>query len=101
MAPIAQVVKALKLGHDLMGGFAPGNPPEELDDVAELAHEGASPVPLDADVQIVIELEQVESGRGTLGHGGPCFPRFVKMLGFTLCKIAEELGHGHFGLTEN
>ena len=59
MAAIAEVVERLQLGEDLIGGLGARHAAVQLDDVAELAGERAAARKLHADVEIVLELEQV------------------------------------------
>src|SRR5579875_4022766 len=71
MTAEAQRVKALDLGEHLFGGFGTRFAAVELDDVAELAGERAAARILDADVEVVFELEQIEArwrGFGDVGR---------------------------------
>ena len=59
MAAIAAVVERLQLGEDLVVGLGARHAAVQLDDVAELAGERAAARILHADVEILLELQQV------------------------------------------
>ena len=59
MAAIAVIVERLQLGENLIVGLGARHAAIQLDDVAELAGERAAARILHADVEIVIELEQI------------------------------------------
>src|SRR5262249_32060142 len=64
VAAVAQVVELLQLGQDLGVRLRPRDLAEELDAVTELAAEGAAAAPLDPDMVVSLQLEQVEARRG-------------------------------------
>ena len=61
MAAIAEIVEALQLRQNLVVGLGARHAAVELDDVAELAGERAAARELDADVEIMVEFEQIEA----------------------------------------
>ena len=68
MAAVAELVKRVELREHLCVGFGAGHAPVKLDDIAELAGERTAARKLHADVEIVIELQQVEAGDRALGN---------------------------------
>ena len=59
VAAIAGVIERLQLGEDLVLRLGARHAAVQLDDVAELAGERAAARELDADVEILFELEQI------------------------------------------
>src|SRR5207302_10890849 len=59
-AAMPEPIQGIELGEHLSRGLDPGYPAVELDDVAELAGERTPPRELNADVDIVAALQQVE-----------------------------------------
>ena len=68
MAAIAEAIELVELGEHLGVGLGARHPPVELDDVAELAGERAAARELHADVEIVVEFQQIEARDRRLGH---------------------------------
>ncbi len=101
MAAIAEVVERLQLAQHLGIALRARHPAEQFDDVAELAVEGTSARELHADIEIVLELQQVEAryragrdvDRELLGledaGAGPALPG------------AHEIRHDRLGLADD
>src|SRR5262245_1552749 len=67
MPAIAHAMERGELSQHLRVGLGAGHAAVKLDDVAELAVERATARELNADVEIVAEVEEVETGDGALG----------------------------------
>src|SRR3974390_427791 len=89
MASMPEAVEQLEFGDDLLRGLCPWTSAIELDDVAELAVERAAAGELNPNHEVVIELQQVETGNGTPGHVR-LFGRHVGPAGRPLRKVGEE-----------
>src|SRR3984893_17073820 len=70
MTAVAELIKGIELGQHLLGGLGARHPAVELDDVAELAGERAAARKLHADMQVLVELEQIEARLRRLGDVG-------------------------------
>jgi hypothetical protein len=68
MAAIAEAIERVELGKHLRVGLGARHPPVKLDDVAKLAGERAAARELHADVEIVVEFQQIEARDRRLGH---------------------------------
>ena len=68
MAAIAQAVELVEFREHLGVGLGARYATVELDDVAELAGERAAARKLHADVEIVVEFQEIEAGDRRLGH---------------------------------
>ena len=70
MAAMPEPVERVELGEHLLVGLGARHPAVQLDDVAEFAVERTAPGKLHADIQVVLEIEQVEPRRRALGDVG-------------------------------
>src|SRR5438045_4654566 len=75
MAAVTHLVERLELDEHLLDRLGPRHAPVELDDVAELAGERAAARILHTEIEIVLELEQVETWHRRRGDIGLEFRR--------------------------
>ena len=68
VAAIAEAIERVELREHLRVGLGARHAPVELDDVAELAGERAAARELHADVQVVVEFQEIEARDRRLGH---------------------------------
>ena len=100
VAAVADGVQGVELAQHLLGGLGPRHPAVQLDDVAELAVEGASAGVLHPDVQVVVELEQVEAGNGGPGDVGEAGRGEGPLRGAAL-EGGHEVGQDLLGLAQD
>src|SRR4029077_20588005 len=67
VAPVAKLVELVELSEHLLICFGARDAAIEFNDVAELAGEWTSPRVLDADIEVLIELQKVEARDRRLG----------------------------------
>ncbi len=101
MTPIAEGVEPVQFGQHLVCVLGAGLSSVKLDDVAEFAGERAAPGKLDADLDIVFEVQQVEP------RGGGCRDiglEFFSCEGARACTVfpgAQEFADHALGLADD
>src|SRR6516164_11191643 len=68
VAAMPEAVEHVEFGDDLLRGLCPWSSAVELDDVAELAVERTAAGELNSEHEVVLELQQVETGNRAPGH---------------------------------
>src|SRR5690242_16056569 len=68
VASMSEAVEHVEFGDNLLRGLCPWFSAVELDDIAELAVERAAAGELNSEHEVVVELQQVETGNGARGH---------------------------------
>src|SRR6516165_9253870 len=68
VASMPEAVEHVEFGDDLLRGLCPWFSAVELDDVAELAVERAAAGELNSEHEVVVEVQQVETGNGASEH---------------------------------
>src|SRR5215831_14919494 len=68
VASMPEAVKHVEFGDNLLRGLCPWLSTVELDDIAELAVKRAAAGELNSEHEVVVELQQVETGNGAPGH---------------------------------
>src|SRR5204863_8310508 len=79
-AAMPKLIKPVELGQHLFRGLDPRLAPVELDDVAELAVEGAATRELHADMDVIGALQQVETRDRAARDVSGEFPGFERPL---------------------
>src|SRR5271163_1770706 len=68
MAAVTELIKRLQLVQHLRAGFGTRDAPVQFDNVAEFARERTATGELNADVKIVLDLQEVEPRNWTLRY---------------------------------
>jgi hypothetical protein len=68
MTAVAEAKERIELRQDLLVRLGPGNAPVELDDVAKFTVEGTATRELNADVSVVLRLEEIKAGNWSRCH---------------------------------
>ena len=97
---IAQVIELLQFGKKLIWRFDTWSPAEQFDDVTELAVVRASSRGLHTDVQVVVEVDQVETRSRCGGHIRFVW-RFKLALGVTVSPSVQPHRNGQFAFADN
>src|SRR3954452_5313336 len=101
MASIAHPVERIELDQDLRVRFGPRNASVELDDVAELAGKRTAAGILHAEIEVVLEFEQVETRHRRLGDVGLEFRRGEDAGPRAAVPSRNEFVDDALGLTEH
>src|SRR5258708_18245895 len=101
MAAIAERVQGVELGQDLIARLGSRHAPVQLDDVANLAIERATARELDADVEIILELQEIEARRGALRDVRLPHRRLKNALLGPAPPSSDEILHDLLGFSEN
>src|SRR5271166_2218007 len=100
MAAIAERVQGVQLGQDLIVRLGSWHAPVQLDDVAKLAIERATARELDADVEIILELQKIEARRRAPRDVGLPHRRLKNALLGPASPSDDEILHDFLGLAE-
>src|SRR5260370_2274717 len=101
MAAIAERVKGVEFGQDLIVRLGSRHAPVQLDDVAKLAIERATARELDADVEIILELQEIEARGGAPRDVGLPHRRLKNALLGPAPPSSDEILHDLLGFSEN
>ena len=101
MAAVAELIQTVELAKHLRRRLQPRHAAKQLDDVTELAHEGAAPRELHADVQVTVEVEEVETRDRRLGHVRLLLTTLVGPLFGTGRAIGEPAWQGDLSLAKH
>ena len=101
MAAIAKLVEPVELGQHLRRRLGARHAAIELDDVAELAGERTAARELHADIEIIVELQQIEARDRRLGHVDREFGRLEDAFARARIPGGDEVVDDGFGLAEN
>src|SRR5580698_467129 len=101
MTAVAEIVQRLQLTQHLRDGLRARNPAIEFDNVAELASERTAAGELHADVEIMLDLQEIEAGHRALRHIDLELFGFEDPLARACLPRRDELVDNAFGFAEN
>ena len=101
MAAIAELIKRLEFGEHLRRCLGARHPAVQFDDVAEFAGERTAARILHADVQILLELQQIEARNRRLGHVDGEFRRDEAAGPFARVPGGDEFADDAFDLAKH
>ena len=101
MAAIAELIERIELGQHLRMGLGARRAAVKLDDVAELAGERTAARELHADIEILLELEQIEARDRRLGDVDLEFLRLEQALAVAAIPGGDEFLDDVLGLADD
>ena len=99
-APVAEMVQGVEFPADLLGRLRAGDPPEKLDDRAELAVVGTTAGRLQAHVKVVFQPGQIVPWNGRRGEVRRA-PALKDPFRTALLPSVQPEGHVRLGFTEH
>ncbi len=101
MPSIPQRVQGIEFGHDLCIGLGARHPAIQFDNVTEFTTERTPARKLDADMQVLVQLQQVKAGQRAFRDIRLAHRRFEHALPVTLAPGCDEIDHDFLGFAQD